>query len=143
MNDEHPIIGHWRLVSYLEQGADGQWVPALDALARGSISYWPTGHMQVVMGASTRPRLSGAWADVPAAQKARCLDDMVAYAGTYTVEPDRVLHHVDICWIPNWEGRDLVRLMTFPEPGQLLLATLPDTGQRPRPAQRVLWERTG
>ena len=78
---------------------------------------------------------------MPAEQKAQCLDKMVAYAGSYRVEGDQVHHIVDACWIPNWEGRDLVRQMSFPQAGQLLLATPTETGPRGRAAQRVLWER--
>jgi hypothetical protein len=122
--------------------ADRQdWRPALDASARGFISYWPDGHMQVVIGAGERPRLRGEWSGISPEQKAECLDKLVAYAGNYSVEGEVVTHHVDVCWIPNWEGRELKRAMSFPAPGRLLLATLPDDGPRARPAQRVLWER--
>ena len=127
--------------AFLEQRADGTWGPAFDEGAHGSIAYWPNGRMQVVMGAADRPRLRGEWTAVAPQDKAACLERMVAYAGAYTVQDDRVLHHVDTCWIPNWEGRDLVRLMSFPAPNRLLLATVPDTGPRARPAQQVLWER--
>lgn len=135
------IEGIWRLVSFKQQGADGQWEHAIDELAQGFISYWPNGRMQVLIGGGTRPRLSGEWSKVPAGQKAECLDKMVAYSGSYTLNGDQVLHHVDVCWIPNWQGRDLVRAVSFPQPGQLLLATVPDEGARQRPAQLVLWER--
>ncbi len=141
MVEQNRIHGNWRLVSFLEQRADGDWEPALDAGAKGYISYWPNGRMQVLIGGSDRPRLRGEWSQVPAEQKAVCLDKLVAYSGSYTVDTERVRHHVDVCWIPNWEGRDLVRLVTFPTQNQLLLATVPDAGPRPRPAQRVLWER--
>ena len=123
------------------QGHDGQWAHAIDEGAHGHISYWPNGRMQVMMGGASRPRLRGEWSQVPAEQKAQCLDKMVAYAGSYRVEGDQVHHIVDACWIPNWEGRDLVRQMSFPQAGQLLLATPTDTGPRGRAAQRVLWER--
>lgn len=141
MNDANRLHGLWRLLSFLQQQADGSWAPALDEAAHGTIGYWPQGRMQVVMGSADRPRLRGEWNQVPAPQKAQCLDRMVAYTGSYTVEGDRVLHHVDTCWIPNWEGRDLVRRMSFPAPHRLLLETVPDTTPRPRPAQQVLWER--
>jgi hypothetical protein len=141
MSDATRLHGIWRLVSFLEQRPDGGWGPAFDAATHGSISYWPNGRMQVVMGSGDRPRMRGDWNAVPAQDKAACLDRMVAYAGSYSVQGDRVLHHVDTCWIPNWEGRDLVRVMSFPQPKQLLLATVPDTGARARAAQQVLWER--
>ena len=34
---------------------------------------------------------------------------MYAYAGTYTLEGDKVVHHVDISWNQAWTGTDLVR----------------------------------
>ena len=55
MTDTTRIQGMWRLVSYLEQRPDGQWGPALDAQAHGYISYWPNGHMQVLIGAVDCP----------------------------------------------------------------------------------------
>lgn len=135
------IEGLWRLVSFEERRADGAWVHAIDEAAHGWIGYWPGGRMQVLIGGGARPRLRGAWAQVPAEQKAQCLDAMVAYAGRYSVADDRVVHHVDVCWIPNWEGRDLVRQVSFPGPGRLLLSTVAEGAARPGPAQRVLWER--
>ena len=141
MIDPQHLIGHWRLVSYIEQQGDGAWADALGPNAKGSISYWASGHMQVLIGALDRPRFRGEWDSIPAADKARCLDRMVAYAGRFSVAEDRVLHHVDMCWIPNWEGRDLVRLASFPAPDRLLLRTEPAPPGRPRPMQEVLWER--
>ncbi len=138
---QHDIEGIWRLVHFQERRDDGTWEHAIDPDARGYISYWPNGWMQVLIGVGTRPRLRGEWSQVPAGQKAECLDKLVAYSGRWTREADRVLHHVDICWIPNWQGRELVRIVSFPQPGRLLLATVPDAGPRARPAQRVLWER--
>ena len=94
-----------------------------------------------LIGAGDRTRLRGEWNAVPAEDKAACLDKMVAYSGTYHFEEDRVLHEVDTCWIPNWEGRNLVRQVSYPQDNQLLLSTVPGTTARPAPAQRVLWER--
>ena len=31
-------------------------------------------------------------------------DGMGSYAGTYTIEGDKVSHHVDISWIESWTG---------------------------------------
>ena len=137
----HQLVGHWRLVSFIEQHMAAPWSDAMGANAKGSISYWSTGHMQVLIGALDRPRFRGEWDSIPAAEKARCLDRMVAYSGRFSVSEDRVLHHLDVCWIPNWEGRDLVRLASFPEANRLLLRTEAATDGRARPMQEVLWER--
>lgn len=142
MIDKQRLHGHWRLVSFVEQQADGTWADYLGADAQGSISYWPNGQMQVLIGAADRPRLRGEWSAVPAGQKAACLDRMVAYAGRFEVQDDRVVHHVAVCWIPNWEGRELVRLVEFPATDRLLLRTTAGDASRPRPMQEVLWERS-
>jgi hypothetical protein len=34
---------------------------------------------------------------------------MISYAGTYTVEAEKVIHHVDISWNQAWRGTDQVR----------------------------------
>ena len=141
MLKQQDLIGQWRLVWFREQTPDGTWKDALGAGAKGYISYTASGHMQAMIGAPDRPRFRGEWSAIPDADRARCLDRMVAYAGRYTLGTDRVLHHVEVCWIPNWEGRDLVRLASFPAPHQLLLRTEPSTDGRARPMQEVLWER--
>ena len=141
MIDVRELFGNWRLVSFIEQQPGGEWQDALGAGAGGAISYWASGHMQVLIGSNDRPRLSGEWTAVPDAAKARCLDRMVAYAGRFTVSGERLLHHVDVCWIPNWEGREMVRLASFPAPHRLLLRTEAASQGRPRPMQEVLWQR--
>ena len=138
---QQDLIGQWRLLWFREQAADGAWKDALGAAAKGYLSYTTSGHMQATIGAPDRPRFRGEWSSIPDRDRARCLDRMVAYAGRYTLGADRVLHHVEVCWIPNWEGRDLVRLASFPAPHQLLLRTEPSTDGRARPMQEVLWER--
>ena len=134
------LVGHWNLVSFIEQKADGSWFDALGAGAKGSNSYWDCGRMQVLIGAPARPRLRGEWATIADRDKAACLDGMVAYAGRFSLEGERVRHHVEVCWIPNWEGRDLIRLASFPTPGRLLLRTEAATEGRARPMQEVLWQ---
>lgn len=136
------LVGHWNLLSFTEQREDGSWFDALGAGARGCISYWDCGRMQVLIGAPGRPRLRGAWAAIADRDKAQCLDRMVAYAGRFSLQGERVLHHVEVCWIPNWEGRALIRLASFPAPGRLLLRTEAASDGRPRPMQEVLWQRS-
>lgn len=130
------LQGFWRLISFLECDATGAWVHAMGPSAHGGISYWPGGRMQVLIAGEGRPRLRGEWAQVPAPDKAACLDRMVAYAGEYRVEGERVVHRVTECWIPNWEGRELVRAISFPASGQLQLDTV-----NAAVTQRVLWQR--
>lgn len=135
------LMGRWQLLSFTEQGPDGKWFDVMGAQPIGDIAYLPDGYMHVLMGGSNRPRFRGDWASIPDADRAACLDRMVSYCGTYSVKGDCVYHHVQVCWIPNWQGRDLVRQVSFPKENHLLLSTAPSGGDRPRPAQEVLWQR--
>jgi len=137
--DPARVHGQWRLLTFREQRADGSWFEYLGDDAPGYISYWPNGHMQVFMAARDRPRFRGAWSEIPDADKAACLDRMIAYAGRYSVDGDLVRHHVDLCWIPNWEKRDLVRRVSFPAADRLLLTTVPEVVGFGA-LQEVLWE---
>ena len=42
-------------------------------------------------------------------RRVKLYQTMTACAGTYTLERDRVTHHVDISWNENWTGTDVVR----------------------------------
>ena len=42
-------------------------------------------------------------------------DTMFAYSGTYTVESDRIVHHVDLSWNEAWSGTDQVRFCRVDE----------------------------
>ena len=132
-------MGLWRLVSFREQRGT-QFVDYLGPDAKGYISYHPTGHMSALLARPDRPRFRGAWADIAAPDKAAALDGMVSYAGRFSDFGDRLVHHVEICWIPNWEGRDLVRLAAFDGPDRMTLRTIPDESGK-SPLQVVEWER--
>jgi hypothetical protein len=34
---------------------------------------------------------------------------MVAYAGTFTLDAEKVVHHIDVSWNQAWTGTDQVR----------------------------------
>jgi hypothetical protein len=46
---------------------------------------------------------------------------IVSYAGTYTVDAEKVIHHVDISWNQIWTGTDQVRFYKLE--GNLLTIT--------------------
>ena len=141
MINPEQLWGHWKLHSYKQQSADGSWQDALGADPVGCISYWPNGHMQVLIGSADRPKFRGEWSSISSVDKALCLDRMIAYSGQYSLQNNKIIHHVEVCWIPNWQGRNMVRLASFPNPHQLLLKTEPPVNDRSLPSQEVLWSR--
>jgi len=87
----------------------GEVKDALGKNPRGVISYGPDGRMTVFVFHPERvtPR-----ALVPTPEeKIDLYDTMFAYAGTYTVESDRVIHHIDMSWNKAWEGTEQIRFI--------------------------------
>src|SRR5262249_51384693 len=72
----------------------------------GYISYAADGRMHAIVIAQDRapPALP-----ISDAEKVRLFDGMLAYAGTYTLAADRVVHHIDASWNQAWTGTDQVR----------------------------------
>ena len=132
------LIGRWQLVSYTERRADGGTFDVFGPDPKGFIDYAQSGHMSVLFAGAGRKRFAGAWDAVPDRDKAANFDAMVCYAGRYTDHGDRVVHHVDVCWIPNWEGRDLERFLTYLPDGRVRSSTRPTRFGRPQPVQDVI-----
>lgn len=95
--------------------------------------------MQVIGAAKGRivPAGSAAAND----ERVTLYDTMFAYAGTYSIETDKVVHHVDISWNETWTGTDQTRL--FDVSGNTLTLTTritdPATGMEAHYA--VVWEK--
>jgi hypothetical protein len=49
---------------------------------------------------------------------------MIAYSGRYTVEGEKMVHHVDVSWVESTTGTDLVRFFKV-EGDKLTLKTAP------------------
>ena len=54
-------------------------------------------------------------------EKIALFDTMFAYSGTHTVEPDRVIHHLDMSWNEAWSGTEQVWFCTIQ--GKILTLT--------------------
>jgi hypothetical protein len=135
------LIGHWKLDAFTERRLDGSTFDVWGPEPIGYITYLPSGHMSVVFAGSRRERFAGAWSAVTDTDKAARYEAMVAYSGRFTAYEDRVVHHVEVCWIPNWEGRDLERFVTRLDADRVLLRTPEARFGRPQPVQDVVVRR--
>jgi hypothetical protein len=92
--------------SYVVTYAGGQQSTPYGEYPTGYLSYSADGRMQAI-GAANGRIVPGA---APSDNKRVALyDTMFAYAGTYSVEAGRVIHHVDISWNEAWTGTDQSR----------------------------------
>jgi len=122
--DKNPLLGTWKLKSYVVTTAAGERSTPYGENPQGYLSYSADGRMQVIGAASGR--------EVPAAagppdnERAALYDTMFAYAGTYSVEGCKVIHHVDISWNEVWTGTTQVRLFAMNGNILRLTACIPD-----------------
>jgi hypothetical protein len=103
-----PQLGTWKLVSVTVEYEDtGEKTQPYGAHPSGYLSYGADCRMSaLIVGEGRKPPLG----DVPtAAEKAGLYDGLVAYGGTWSIDGDKVSHHVDISWNQAWTGTTQVR----------------------------------
>ncbi len=108
MVDKKPLLGTWRLKSCVLTTAAGQRLTPYGENPTGYLSYSADGRMQAIGAASGRIVPSAP--TPPENERIALHDTMFAYAGTYSVETGKVIHHVDISWNEVWTGTDQIRL---------------------------------
>jgi len=106
---ENPILGTWKLQSLVyEVRATGQRSSPFGDHPDGYLSYSADGRMYAIGVVEDRPKPRDPVATDE--EKVELQGSMFAYAGTYTADGEKVVHHVDISWNQSWTGTDLVRL---------------------------------
>jgi Lipocalin-like domain len=105
---DNPLLGTWKLKSFVRQdAATGERRPALGEHPEGYLGYAPDGRMYAIFVAGGRVVPGG---DQPTdAERVQLHKSMVAYAGTYTITGEKVVHHIDTAWNNARLGSDQVR----------------------------------
>ena len=103
------ILGAWKLMSYVrEDAATGETSRPWGEKPTGYLMYLPDGHMSAII--TSEGRAAVAPTDEKFNEKmGQLLSTMAAYAGTYTVQGGKVIHHVEVAWFPSWVGSDQPR----------------------------------
>jgi hypothetical protein len=141
MNEACPLIGTWRLKGAARLDDDGnrhQPSAGWDAPS-GYLIYTPDGRMMAILSTGARDAIG--YPDIDDAKRIGAHKSMVAYTGMYEFHGDHVLHHVDIAWIPDWQGDIQKRFVDLD--GDRLTLTTP-FGRRPDGSMarfELQWER--
>jgi hypothetical protein len=85
----------------------GERIDALGPAPVGFVSYGADGRVQALV--VKRDRATPASLPPSASEKVDLFDSMLAYAGTYTLHDDHVVHHLDASWNEAWTGADQIR----------------------------------
>jgi len=103
-----PQLGTWKLQSYTREDlATGQKTDLFGARPSGYISYGPDCRMYVILIKEGRKAPT---TFVPTdAERVDLYSGLIAYAGVYTIEGDKVSHHIDASWNQSWTGTTQVR----------------------------------
>ena len=136
MGSAAALHGTWRMISWTRRAvATGMVTNAMGPDPVGYLSYHPDGRVMAVVVSRERPAIKG---EVPTdAEKVALFDSMLAYAGTYTFENGRVVHHVDASWNPAWGVSDLIRPFSI-DGNRLKISGAP--GVDPNTGEEVVYE---
>lgn len=139
-----PLVGAWRLTSFVVPDSSGQMQPWWDDQPSGLIIYTADGHMSAQLYDARRPRVGVRW-DSAGAEEARIqYAGLITYFGTYTLDTSAhtVTHTVEGAMAPDWIGQKLVRGYRFINPNEIELRVLTDENGRNRSDGPVLiWQR--
>jgi hypothetical protein len=137
----NPLLGTWKLKSHVATTAAGQTSTLYGEHPTGYLSYSADGRMQAIGTADGRIAPPGA---APTDEEQVMLHKtMFAYAGTYTVESDKVIHHVDISWNQVWNGTDQVRFYKVTGNTLIITASVMDPASSTETHFVVVWEKVG
>jgi hypothetical protein len=102
------IVGTWRLVSFFEEETDSKAVhKAFGDHPFGFLTLTSDGRMMLIIAdPSRKPAAAPKPTD---AEAAHLHQTMAAYTGSYTLEGQKLTHHVDLSWNQAWNGTDQVR----------------------------------
>jgi hypothetical protein len=121
---------------YTEELATGKKSNLLGEHPKGYLIYTPQGRMMalIVHEARSAPKVDE--------DRINLHKYMYAYSGRYTVENQKVVHHVDISWNESWTGTDLVRVFEL-EGDKLTIKTAPTKNQitGTEATSVLVWER--
>src|SRR5262249_32390538 len=120
---ENPVLGTWKLKSFVRVlTATGERIHQFGEHPSGYLSYSADGRMYAIVTSDNRVRPRD---ENPAdEERAKLHRTMIAYAGTYTLEDDKVTHHVDVSWNEVRTDSDEVRFYKL-EGNILTITTAP------------------
>ncbi len=97
--------------------------------------------MTAMMSYGGRKRLSSSdFLSAPVDEQAEAFRTFIAYAGRYTLDGDKVIHHVEIASIQDWVNTDLIRSIKF-EGERIVLATPPSLDGGKIQTFELIWQR--
>jgi hypothetical protein len=140
------LIGTWRLVEWTFTVDDSRPTRPWGGNPSGLLMYTEDGRMSATLMSLGRPAApTRTLSAAPIGIRAAAAAGYLSYAGSYSMDGDDVLHHIELSLMPNWVGtteRRLVDWVPSDSGFDLVLSTPPTRTDGGRTAvNRLRWER--
>ena len=137
MKPSDKVVGTWRLIAVSVPSSPAATSP----LKAGYITYTSDGRVSAILSHDGRkPLSSGDRISASVEERAEAFATCFAYAGTYDVVGDKVIHHVEIASVENWVNTDLIRDVRF-DGDRITLTTPPASIGGNIQTFELVWER--
>jgi hypothetical protein len=136
------LVGTWKLVSASSTTSTGERIEApYGPGPAGFLTYDGDGRMtSLISYGGRKPLAFGGGTRSPQEEQAEAFNTFLAYAGRYTLNNDKVTHHVEISSIQNYVNKDLVRSIKF-EGDHITLITPPMAVNGKIQTVELIWQR--
>lgn len=105
--------GTWRLLDWRQEYDDGRVRYPMGERPVGLISYREGRVYEIATSAGRPDFVTGGQWDADDAEKAMAYTTSMCYSGTYVLDGDQVVHHVDLSVFPNFVGKGLRRTVLW------------------------------
>jgi hypothetical protein len=137
----NPLVGTWKLVSAEIRSENNDIYYLFGRNAVGYLIYNEDGYVSLSVMSPDRQLFSSDRLRYGSTlEKAAAAETYMSYCGTYDLQGDTVIHHVELSLFPNWVGSDLERIVEIIG-DTLLLRTRPILVDGRRQATYMIWKR--
>ncbi len=135
------ITGTWKLKSFESRSKDGDVFYPFGENPKGFLMYGKSGYMSGMISRADRSNLSVKnEINMDESEKSSISEGFIGYSGKYEILDDKIIHHVEMSFIPNWIGKPLDRFYSF-ENDDLVLTTPPEVFNNKKFVHYIVWEK--
>lgn len=140
---ESDLIGTWTLRLWLTHVGDRAVAAPVGEDPSGQLIYTDQGTMSAIIVRRDRSVFAGPhFSSASEAEQANAARGCIAYAGTWQLQANRVVHLVRYSLFPNWIGEDLVREALLEGNTLTLSASDQHTRSGEPVMHQIIWRRT-
>jgi hypothetical protein len=135
------LKGRWKIQSWRQEYDDGRCIHPFGESLDGFIEY---GEETIFCLITKKPRklfsTGGQW-DAADVEKAAAYNEYLTYSGRYEFDGDTVIHNIDLCLFPNWQGTSQKRKVIKQGANEITLVARIEEGTKEARTAILAWRR--